>query len=655
MIVGVGTDLVDLERFRTTLDRRPGLVDRLFTAGERDYAQLRTDPTERLAVRFATKEAVMKAMGVGIGAVDWHDIEVVRADGGQPSVVLHGRAASLADRLGIGSWQLTLSHSDLVAQATAVALAPGAPQWSANGPAASNSGDRVGAALPSPGRFGFDPIDGGGPVPIVTPAEMGAIDADAPEPVEELISRAGAAVARTAIRMMGGTYGRRVVVLAGKGNNGNDGREAARRLSARGVRVTVLDAARFANDADGVPGSDDASGSTSTDASTSPDANLDAFPDAAASLPDCDLVIDAAYGTGFRGSWSAPSPPPGALVLAVDIPSGIDGVTGRADGPVMVADATVTFAALKPGLVMGDGLAHGGEVVVADIGLDVSRASAHLVGAALVASWLPDAPSDAHKWLDAVWVVAGSPGMGGAAALCTSAAARTGAGYVRISTPGGPADELPIEAVRVDLARTEWSSEVVAGLDRFGALVIGNGLGTSDRDEHDTAEQIRRTVAAAAGRSLPTVVDADALTALGLDAARFVGPTTILTPHDGEYARLAGHAPGADRLDAARSLASTTGAVVLLKGRTTVVAAPGGEAFVSIAGDQRLATAGTGDVLAGIIGALLARGLDPLRAGAAAAFLHGRAGALGWRRGLVAGDVVAHLPAVLDALALLRP
>ena len=241
--------------------------------------------------------------------------------------------------------------------------------------------------------------------------------------------------------------------------------------------------------------------------------------------------------------------------------------------------------------------------------------------------------------------------MSGAAALCAGAAARTGAGYVRVSTPGGAATDLPIESVRTDLSEVGWASEVIADLARFDALVIGNGLGVAQA----TKDQIRQVVAAATGRGVPTVVDADGLTALGADASRFVSSSTILTPHDGEFARLAGHAPGEDRIADARALAAECGAVVLLKGRTTVVAAPDGEVLVSIAGDQRLATAGTGDVLAGIIGALLACGLDPLRAAAGGAFLHGRAGALGWRRGLVAGDVIAHLPAVLDDLTFLQP
>ena len=605
-VVGIGTDLVDLDRFREVLARRPGMVDRLFTPGEREYAERRGDPLERYAVRFAAKEAVLKALGVGLGAASWHEIEVERDDDGVPSVHLTGRAAELAAAAGVGEWAISLTHGDSAALAIAIALAP-APPVARLGP--------LGRARSSQGS----PLEGllaGGLVPIVTPEEMGVVDRAAPEPVEVLIGRAGAATARAAVRLLGGTYGRRVVVLAGKGNNGNDGRDAARRLRARGVKVAVIDAAS-----------------------------------APERLPDADLVIDAAYGTGFRGGYAPPAPPPGAAVLAVDIPSGVDGLTGHAAGEVLAADATVTFAALKQGLLFPPGLESAGEVEVADIGLDVSRASAHLVGAAAVAAWLPDRSVVAHKWQSAVWLVAGSPGMGGAASLCASAAARTGAGYVRVSTPGGAAAGLPIEAVRVDLPSDGWAAEVVAGLDRFSSLVIGNGLGTSP----EVADAIRVVVAAATERGLPTVVDADGLTALGLDAADVVGPSTVLTPHDGEFARLAGGAPGDDRIDAARSLAARTGAVVLLKGRATVVAHPDGSVLVTTTGDERLATAGTGDVLAGVIGALLGEGIPPLRAAAAGSFLHGRAGALGWRRGLVAGDLPPVLPAALAEVTALRP
>jgi ADP-dependent NAD(P)H-hydrate dehydratase / NAD(P)H-hydrate epimerase len=446
-------------------------------------------------------------------------------------------------------------------------------------------------------------------IPVVTPEEMGEIDREAPEPVEVLIGRAGAAVARSAVEVLGGTYGRRVVVIAGKGNNGNDGRSAAERLVRRGVRVEVI------------------------------------APSADAVVAPCDLVIDAAYGTGFRGTYVWPDLPPGAAVLAVDIPSGVDGLTGQTAGQVPQARRTVTFAALKPGLLLEPGATLAGEIVVADIGLDVSAARASLVERDDVAAWLRPRPVNTNKWRAAVWVVAGSPGMTGAAALVSRAALRSGAGYVRQSTPGlAAASADPVEAVQVDLAGSGWASAVLGELDRFAALVIGNGLGTTPA----TQAEIREVVAAAGG--LPVVVDADGLTALAAAPVK-LSPNVVLTPHDGEFARLAGNPPGPDRLAAAADLARQLGCVVLLKGGPTVVAAPDGGTLVVATGDSRLATAGTGDVLAGVIGALAARGLDPFHAAAAGAFLHGEAGALGWRDGLVAGDLPRLLPEVIERLA----
>ncbi|MBW3610115.1 MAG: NAD(P)H-hydrate dehydratase [Actinobacteria bacterium] len=442
-------------------------------------------------------------------------------------------------------------------------------------------------------------------IPIVTPAQMGEVDTAAPEAVEVLIGRAGAAVARAAVDLLGGAYGRRVTVVAGKGNNGADGREAARRLRRLGIRVGVIDAAADHR-----------------------------------AVPACDLVIDAAYGTGFRGVWRPPHPR-GAPVLAVDIPSGVDGCTGVIEGEVLAAVATVTFAALKPGLMLGRGREVAGAVELADIGLDAGTvARAHLVTDDDVAAWLPERPLDSHKWRAAVWVVAGSPGMTGAATLTTRGAQRAGAGYVRLSTPGGvPGEGSPLEAVGVPLPGRGWAGEVLDGLDRFGGVVVGPGLG---RDDAVSAE-VRRLVT---DSPVPVVVDGDGLVALG---PRPVGltATTVLTPHDGEYARLVGHPPGPDRLEVARRLAADTGATVLLKGPTTVVAEPGGDVLVSASGGPQLATAGTGDVLSGILAALLATGLDPLRATATAAHVHGRAASLGWPRGLVAGDLVDLLPAVL--------
>lgn len=446
-------------------------------------------------------------------------------------------------------------------------------------------------------------------IPVLTPSEMAAADAAATTPVATLIERAGAAVAREALQLLGGGYGRRVVVLAGKGNNGADGRVAARRLQRRGVRVEVIEA-------------------------------LDA-PDR---LPPADLVIDAAYGTGFHGSYDAPESSSEA-VLAVDIPSGVSGTTGEVTGRVLGAMRTVTFAALKPGLVLGAGRELSGEVVVADIGLEVSSA-AGVVEQGDVAGWLRPRRADGHKWDASVLVIAGSPGMVGAANLAAAAAQRTGAGMVRLGIPGASDHErMPVEAVGVRLPAEGWEG-AIDGVDRLAALVVGPGLGRLPATE--------QSVRALLGQAdVPAVVDADALLALasrlGPDARRRPADT-VLTPHDGEFARLMGQPPGADRLGAARQLAARSESVVLLKGRPTIVAHPSGAVRLVSTGDARLATAGTGDVLSGIIGALLARGLAAFDAAAAGAWLHGLAGQRGPADGLVASDLIDLIPGALAAV-----
>ncbi|MFZ6004040.1 MAG: NAD(P)H-hydrate dehydratase [Actinomycetota bacterium] len=443
-------------------------------------------------------------------------------------------------------------------------------------------------------------------IPVLTPSEMAAADAAATEPVEVLIGRAGAAVAREALLMLGGGYGRRVVVLAGKGNNGADGRCAAERLRRRGARVEIVDAL-----------------------------------DSPSRLPGCDLVIDAAYGTGFHGEIDAPDAG-GAPVLAVDIPSGVSGLTGEVGGRALRADRTVTFAALKPGLLIGPGRDLAGEVVVADIGLAV-QSDACLVEASDVASWLPRRRTEAHKWDAAVLVVAGGPRMRGAAHLAAAAAQRAGAGMVRLAMPGVVDDPgQPTEAVGIALGVGGWHA-ALTDIDRVGAAVVGPGLGRRD----ETLVSVRELLASL---DMPSVVDADALVALAGHASpnlRRRPGDAVLTPHDGEYARLVGEPPGADRLAAARHLAELSGSVALLKGSTTVIADPRGRVRIVTCGDPRLATAGTGDVLSGVIGALLAQGVPAFDAASAGAWLHGRAAHLGWARGLIASDLVDLLPEAL--------
>jgi NAD(P)H-hydrate epimerase len=420
--------------------------------------------------------------------------------------------------------------------------------------------------------------------------------------------------------MLGGAYGRRVVVVAGKGSNGADGRVAASVLARRGARVVVLDA------------------------ETAP-------PD----LPACDLVIDGAYGTGFRGEYAAPAPPPGTRVLAIDIPSGVDADSGEGSPRAVCASRTVTFAALKPGLLQWDGARLSGTLEVADIGIGFPTPHAMLMEDDDTAAWLEPRPRRVNKWTHALGIAAGSRGMEGAAVLSARGAMAAGSGMIRLGAPGDPAAAWPTEAVRMHLPAEGWSAAFLEATAKCKAVVIGPGLGTGA----DVAEEIRAVVAAA---PVPVVIDADALTALGdASAARTLldkrSAPSILTPHDGEYARLAGGPPGEDRLAAARRLAAATGATVLLKGSLTAVAAPPSgdhdhdgapDVLLSAAGGPRLATAGTGDVLSGIIGAFCARGVPALEAAALGAHVHGRAAALGRPEGLVAGDLPALVSVVLS-------
>ncbi len=446
-------------------------------------------------------------------------------------------------------------------------------------------------------------------IPVVTPGRMAEIDAAAPEPTEVLIERAGAAVARAAVEMMGGQYGRRVVVLAGPGNNGADGRAAAGWLRRRGVRVRVVSAV-----------------------------------DAVGTLPSADLYIDAAFGTGLSRPYAPPERGrPDAPVLAVDIPSGLDGLTGEVlGGPVWTAQRTVTFAAFKPGLLFGGGPAACGATMVADIGLLVSGDGAD--ACALFTDGdvepLPAGSGATHKWHAAALVVAGSPGMGGAASLACSAALRSGARMVHLSTPAAAEVVSPIEVVR-----SEPPLAVDAG--RFPVCAAGPGLGTD--------QQAAARLADALALGLPTVIDADGLRLLhdpvvasAMDQRSRNSVPTVLTPHDAEFEALVEMRPGPDRIAAARAAAAQLEAVVLLKGGPTVVADPAGRARIVSSGDARLATAGTGDVLTGIIaGRLAAFGPERLVDRVAeAAHLHGRAAASVEGARLVASDLLGALPAV---------
>lgn len=498
--------------------------------------------------------------------------------------------------------------------------------------------------------------------PILTAAEAAAAEAAAlARGVEAstLMERAGHAVARAALALAGGRYGRRITVVCGGGNNGGDGFVAARLLRSWGVSVTVVTV--------GAPTTREPAASARRDAEA---AGVNVVPFGSGSigreLERSDAAVDAVVGIGFSGPArgevaSAISALDGATcpVLAVDVPSGLDDSVG-AEAPVAVhADATVTFGALKTSLVSGSDLT--GPVEVVDIGLPADEVpdGLCLVEASDVVSLLPRRSRRAHKRDAVVMVVGGTLTMPGAIALAASGAMRGGAGLVRLAVPAGLVQSLaPLvpSATFVAMPQTETGGiegdgasfrEALADAD---AVVIGPGAGRHDA----TARWIRELVGAV---GMPAVLDADGLWAFAGESLEAGRAGLVCTPHVGEAARLLGPSdpsPETDRVGAARTLSSRTGAVVLLKGPGTIVSSPGGRTTVNPTGGPSLATGGTGDVLAGLIGALLARGLAPDDAGMVGAYVHGLAGdILAARIGesATAEDLASSIPVALAELS----
>jgi len=469
-------------------------------------------------------------------------------------------------------------------------------------------------------------------------------------PEGALMQRAATALARRCATLLPRVYGARVVLLVGKGNNGGDALYAGARLAARGARVDAV-----------LVGSAD------------PEASLVAFVraggrphavdsrDAVRLVASADLVVDGLVGIGGKGALrgsaatlAAAAADGDGLVVAVDVPSGVDASTGRVAGAAVRADVTVTFGVLKPGLVVAPGAAYAGQVECVDIGLGPHLPAPMFAVpdaddvAQLIAN--PDGVAEIDKYRrGVVGVAAGSETYPGAAALATGGAVVAGAGMVRFVSTETPARLVNVrwpEAVVTVVPSGDGAAVVDAG--RVQAWVVGPGLGTGG----DAAA----VVEAVLGTDLPVLVDADGLTVVAehLDWLTRSAPT-VLTPHAGEFGRLTG-APRADveadRLERVRSAAAEFGVVVLLKGSTTLIADPSGRVVANPTGTARLGTAGSGDVLSGACGALLARGLPAFEAATAGAFLHGLAGRLGGVPGasIAAGDVIAAWPAAVAAV-----
>jgi len=476
---------------------------------------------------------------------------------------------------------------------------------------------------------------------LYTAAEVRAAEEPllASTPEGALMQRAATGLATVCLRLLDRGYGRRVALLVGSGNNGGDALFAGALLARRGARVTavLLDpdrvhppglAALRRSGGRVLPAGDDG---------------------APGVIGRAELVLDGMLGIGGRGglrpdaaALARAAADGTGITVAVDVPSGVDASTGAVDGAAFPAMHTVTFGAVKLGLVVGEGRGYAGQVHLVDIGLGPylpAPTAVQLADADVAARLEPPSGSDDKYSQGVVGIVAGSSTYPGAGVLCTGAALRTRPGLVRYAGTAA-------EGVRSAWPEAIVSSGRPADAGRVQAWVVGPGMGT-DADARSVLAEVLAT-------DRPVVLDADGLTMAAGEPGlvRDRRAPTVLTPHDREFERF-GTPIGSDRVAAARRLAADLGAVVLLKGDATVVADPHGTAFVNGTGTPWLATAGTGDVLSGITGAVLATqdatGLPTAEAAAVAAHLHGRAGRLAAERGpLIAGDLVRVLPAAVS-------
>ena len=493
-------------------------------------------------------------------------------------------------------------------------------------------------------------------VRVTSAAESATLDAAAiaaGTPARELMRRAGVAAAKRIAHHLGALGRAGVAVYAGSGNNGGDAWVVARELAKRGFTVRVC-AAGIPSGADAVAARDEARRDVRNEEPRGDEA----------------VVVDGLLGTGSRGAprgeiaqaiaQIAAARSRGARVVSLDVPSGIDANSGNAEGAVR-ADLTLAFGSMKRGLLVARELA--GAIEVLDIGVYAPRAAAlpRLVDARYVRSQVQPISADAHKGIrKKIAVVGGSRGMAGAVILAGRAAFRSGVGMVRTSVVRESV--APMQAALPEASAFDWPADEAAArvlCEWADVLVIGPGMGPKARD---VTERLL------AGNAIPVVLDADAITSFAGDAAALgallARRPAILTPHPAELARLVGSSASevlVRRFEVGTEVARVTGAVVLSKGTPTVCTSPDGSRLVSASGNAALAAAGSGDLLSGIVGTLLAQLGDAHVAAACAAWVHGRAAELarGARRSLrgitldevthAIGDVWEHWPDPLDS------
>jgi NAD(P)H-hydrate epimerase len=510
---------------------------------------------------------------------------------------------------------------------------------------------------------------------LVSSETMRALDAycidDLSIPGLRLMESAGTGTVRFIEQRLGPQAGKTVTIVCGKGNNGGDGFVIARELRARGAVVETY----LAGHRDDVLGDARANMERLGPGGVVELADGRSVGSLAAATMKSDLIVDAVFGTGFKGAPMGLSGTVigqmnacGRPVLAVDVPSGLNASTGAAEGECVRATWTCAMGFPKRGFYISPGRELVGEVHVVDIGVPHKAVEAvgvhdNVLTPRDAAGLLPPRPHDANKGtFGRIVVIAGSVGYTGAAALASLSALRSGAGLVVLGVPESLNDimeakltevitrPLPETANRV-LSRAALPA-VRELLESADAAAIGPGL---SRDP-ETQALVQAVIE---GITIPCVVDADGLNALTVDRVkgRTGGAPMVLTPHPGEMARLTGRAVAevqSKRDDVARDVAARAAATVVLKGAGTVVADPSGEVYLNPTGGSGLATAGTGDVLTGVIAALLGQRVAATHAAALGAFVHGRAGDLAaaakGRVGMIAGDVTEHLPDVFVEL-----